>query len=247
MSEHHGHEPNTGCGRRIGLLIPSPNTVAETEFWRLAPAGLSVHSSRMPFFAERDAEPLETMASAVPRVLDEACTAEPDVIAYACTASSARPQPDRYQAHLSELAARPVFTAACALLDALRHWQATRIALLTPYPQAVNDKEKAFFAANGVQVMVDRSIIVDPAQQRLRHMCKVPPAVLLEQARDVVRTHAVDAIVLSCCDMRTLEVIAAIESATGKLVTSSNQALYWRTLQALALPPRAMNAGSLLA
>ena len=34
-----------GWRGRIGLLVPSINTTMETEFWRIAPAGVSVHSA----------------------------------------------------------------------------------------------------------------------------------------------------------------------------------------------------------
>jgi hypothetical protein len=36
-----------GWRGRIGLLVPSINTTMETEFWRIAPEGVSVHSARI--------------------------------------------------------------------------------------------------------------------------------------------------------------------------------------------------------
>ena len=36
-----------GWRGRIGLLVPSINTTMETEFWRIAPAGVSVHTARI--------------------------------------------------------------------------------------------------------------------------------------------------------------------------------------------------------
>ena len=79
-----------GAKARMALMVPSTNTVAETEFWEMAPDGITIHTSRMPFFAERFEKPFDEMESHLPRVIDEVNSAEPDVIAYACTASSAK-------------------------------------------------------------------------------------------------------------------------------------------------------------
>ena len=46
-----------GAKARMALMVPSTNTVAETEFWEMAPDGITIHTSRMPFFAERCTRP----------------------------------------------------------------------------------------------------------------------------------------------------------------------------------------------
>ncbi len=33
--------------QRVGLLLPSSNTTMETDFWRMAPEDVTVHSARM--------------------------------------------------------------------------------------------------------------------------------------------------------------------------------------------------------
>ncbi len=220
-----------GARARVALMVPSPNTVAEAEFWRLAPEGVTVHTSRMPFFADRHEAPFDAMEAELPRVIDETISAGPDVVAYGCTASSARGDPREKEAELTARIGRPAVTAAGALLAALERFGARRIALLTPYPRYVNDKERAFFAANGVETAADESVIVDEGQERFRNMSLVPAALLAERATALGRRADVDAIVLSCCDMPTLEAIPAIEAATGKPATSSVQALFRRAAE----------------
>jgi maleate cis-trans isomerase len=85
-----------GARARMALMVPSTNTVAETEFWQLAPEGVTIHTSRMPFFAERHDKPFDEMESHLPRVIDEVNSAVPDVVAYGCTASSAKGIPKDY-------------------------------------------------------------------------------------------------------------------------------------------------------
>ena len=55
----------------------------------------------------------------------------------------------------------------------------------------------------------------------------------------------VEAIVLSCTDMRSVEAIADIEQATGKPVVTSNQAMIFELCQKLKLPKPNYAAGCL--
>ena len=236
-----------GHRARIGLLVPSTNTVGESEFWRLAPPGVSVHTSRMPFLPDKHAEPFAAMEAEVPRVLEEAVSAAPDVIAYGCTASSAKGDPSVLEAELSGESGRPTATAAGALVAALKVFGARRIALVTPYPPETNAKERTFFAENGIEVVADESVIVDEAQLRFRNMCLVPKAKLVERAIALGRRGDVDAVVLSCADMPTFEALPEIEAAIGKPVTSSIQALFWRALRLAGIEDRNPAAGRLLA
>ena len=60
-----------GWRARIGLIVPSPNTVAETEFWRMAPEGVTIHTTRMLLRADEVKDPLRDMEQFLPRVLEE--------------------------------------------------------------------------------------------------------------------------------------------------------------------------------
>ena len=180
-------------------------------------------------------------------MIDEVNSALPDVIAYGCTASSAKGNPADYEELLSAKIGKPTVTAAGALVAALNAFGAKRIALVTPYPQAINDKERVFFAANGIEVVEDESIIVDDSQMQFKNMNRVPVALLIERASALGRRDDVDMVVLSCCDMPTLEAIPAIEAAIGKPVTSSTQALFWRAARTAGISEAIPGRGRLLA
>ena len=70
-----------GWRARIGLIVPSPNTVAETEFWQMAPFGVTVHTTRMLYRAEEVDDPLTDMERSLPRVIQELRGLEVDVVA----------------------------------------------------------------------------------------------------------------------------------------------------------------------
>ena len=138
-------------------------------------------------------------------------------------------------------------TAAALLLAALTHLGARRIALVTPYPQAINDKERKFFAENGVEVMADESIIVDDEQQKLRKMYKVPTGLLVERAVALGDAADVEAVVLSCCDMPTMDAIPEIEARTGKPVISNLGGMVWNILHRVGMWQPIPGRGRLLA
>ena len=235
-----------GVKARMALMVPSTNTVAETEFWKMAPEGLTVHTSRMPFFADRFDSPFDEMESHLPRVIDEVNSAQPDIIAYGCTASSAKGNPIDYEKQLTQNTGKPTVTAAAALVEALKTFSAKKIVMITPYPQSTNDKERVFFQGNGVEVIEDESIIIDDAQLKFKNMNKIPTDLLIDRSVSLGQAENVDAVILSCCDMPTLDAIPIIEDAIGKPVTSSTQALFWRAIRTAGILDPIEGMGSLL-
>jgi maleate cis-trans isomerase len=71
--------------RKLGLIVPSWNTVMEYEVQRMAAGAMSVHSVRIPHTADTEENllALGTQAPALARLLAHA---KVDVIGYGCTA-----------------------------------------------------------------------------------------------------------------------------------------------------------------
>ena len=65
-----------GWRGRIGLLVPSINTTMETEFWRIAPEGVSVHSARIAGGRHGTPEELRSMESASKKAAEEVAMVE---------------------------------------------------------------------------------------------------------------------------------------------------------------------------
>ena len=79
---------NDGYRARIGIVIPSVNTVVEAWFARAAPEGVSLHVSRMPIAPATTLEAIMEMAKHEVAATRLVADCEPDVIMYACTAST---------------------------------------------------------------------------------------------------------------------------------------------------------------
>src|SRR5215211_1915953 len=74
---------------RIGLIVPSSNTVVETDFFRQLPPDVTLHTARM-FLADTTAEAERVMVSKyLPQAIDDIASIRPDVVAFACTSAGA--------------------------------------------------------------------------------------------------------------------------------------------------------------
>jgi maleate isomerase len=140
---------------RVGLMIPSSNTMMEVDFARDLPAGTALHTARM--FLE------DTTAASEIRMLDEFAlpaardlgTARPDVVVFGCTSAGALRGND-YDAELcariSELTGAPTVSTIGAVRAAIADSGATSVGVITPYVDELNERIKASIEADGTRV-----------------------------------------------------------------------------------------------
>lgn len=235
-----------GWRARIGLIVPSPNTVTETEFWRMAPEGVSIHTTRLLYRADEVADPVADMEQFLPQTLEELRGLEVDVVAYACTASALKTPHEETRDEVAKGVGRPAVTTMGTILEAFKALGVTRIAVGSPYPEEVNKAERKYFESQGLTVTADEGVILFEPQQRLRHMNLVTEADVEELAKHIDSPDA-EAIFLSCGDMATLGIVDKLERALGKPVVTSVQATFWGALRAAGIDDRIDGCGTLLA
>ena len=235
-----------GWRARIGLIVPSPNTVTETEFWRMAPEGVSIHTTRLLYRADEVDDPVADMEQFLPQTLEELRGLEVDVVAYACTASALKTPHEETRDEVAKGVGRPAVTTMGTILEAFKALGVTRIAVGSPYPEEVNKAERKYFESQGLTVTADEGVILFEAQQRLRHMNLVTEADVEELAKHIDSPDA-EAIFLSCGDMATLGIVDKLEKALGKPVVTSVQATFWGALRAAGIDDRIDGCGTLLA
>ncbi|NKB58868.1 MAG: decarboxylase [Alphaproteobacteria bacterium] len=234
-----------GWRARIGLIVPSPNTVAETEFWRMAPEGVTIHTTRMLYRAQEVEDPLTDMEQFLPRVLEELRGLEVDVVAYGCTASALKTPYEETQKGIADELDLPTVTTMGSVLEAFRALGVESIAVGSPYTDATNEAESRFFESQGLTVTVDKGVRLFEGQQRGRHMNLVPKDAVEDLAMSIDSAEA-DAIFLSCSDMATLGSIERLEDKLGKPVITSAQATFWGALRAAGIDDRLEGCGRLL-
>ena len=215
--------------KRLGLVIPSVNTMTEPQFNRFAPPGVSIHVARVKIsHANGELIPLPILTPDVLRAAEMLADASCDLIVFHCTASSmeAGVAGEKLATSAIEQAThRPATTTASAVSAAFAVLGARKIVLVSPYPKATNEHEIRFLSESGVEVLHDRALTLPPPEwvTRSGHFW-------VEQglAEDDPRA---DAIFLSCTNIRAIEAVESLEKAAGKPVVTSNQATLWYSLR----------------
>jgi maleate cis-trans isomerase len=228
----------------MGLLVPSINTTMETEFWRIAPAGVSVHTARIAGGRHGTPEELRGMESASKQAAAEVAMVEPDVVVYGCTSGSFFEGPEwnkRICEQLTGIAGAPTVTTAGAMADCLVAGGYRRVDVVTPYVEVTNERLKQFLRSYGIEVPTlgtfDMLDMFDHA--------KIEPGDIYRKVRDITAPKS-DAVFVACTQLRAMEVLDSLERDLGKPVYSAVQASAWAAYQAMGVDPRITDCGSLL-
>ncbi len=232
-----------GWRARIGLIVPSSNTTMEPELYRMAPNGVSIHTSRIPL-REVTVESLLEMEKHTLRASQELADADVDLILYGCTSGSLVGGPGFDKAiasKIQEAVGKPAVATATAVIEALETLGIRRVAVATPYIEEINIAEKRFLEAHGVEVVVIRGMGV----KRNTDIGRISPHEVYRFARSVYR-EGVDGVFISCTNLRTIEVIEPLERDLGVPVVTSNQASMWASLRRLGIRERIEGFGRLL-
>jgi maleate isomerase len=231
---------NYGLRARLGMMLPSSNSIAETQMAALLPAGVSLHTTRLRLRSGREAlGMLERLEEATELLAD----ANVERLIFHCTAVTmhAPEIPGQITARVAAITPTPLTITSEAVIEALRTLQARKIVLITPYEQATNDREVAFLAHHGVTVLRERGLGLTGGNQ----MRGIEPE---QWYRDTLalRDPAADAYFISCTAVRSADVIDALEAELGKPVLTSNQAVLWRALRETGIDDRVNGFGRLL-
>ena len=231
-----------GWRHRIGVICPKDNMVIEPELYELAPAGISIHASRlktveldeMPVAAEADAVALREMGA--------------DVLVYACNASSFFDGPNshrRIQERLAEASQLPVTTASTAILEAVRAIGSPSVDVITPYGGEEIDRLEVFLEGNDLEVESIGGLGF--AADQLDDLAAVNEETAQDTYRRVVDAAAdAEAALVVSTNLASVEAIDAMEADVGKPVITVNQAMFWHALQLVDSDATVPGFGSLL-
>lgn len=220
---------------QIGLIVLQSDESIEPDFHRLIPAEAELLVSRVPSGAEVTTETL----SAQEAHLTAAAALFPlsarfAAVGYGCTSGTA-------QIGAAEVARRihagtatdAVTEPVSALIAACRSLGIGRLALLSPYVAPVSARLRETLAAAGIATPVFGSF--DVAEEA--RVARIDRASILQAAGALAAGAEVDALFLSCTNLRTLDVIGLLEAQLGLPVLSSNLVLAWHLLQLAGIGP----------
>jgi maleate cis-trans isomerase len=239
-----------GWRARLGVLVPPGNPTVEPEFYMMAPQGVTIHFARLQGFQSASAPGAAAgMEARTLAYLDELPgpakalgSVSPSVVILAHTASSYATgfanEPQLID-RLAALTGATSITAARAVLAALQHLGVKKLALGTPYPEAISAKGRAFWEGAGFDIvgyhrLADVQNIYTESEQR---------AYLLARQAN---TPDADAVLLSGTGLPTVGVLETLEQDLKKPVISSNQASLWQALRLAGVRQAISGFGSLL-
>jgi len=217
----------TEARARIGLIIPSVNSLSEPQFNHFAPPGLGINVTRARIAGEWR-RPLEQMADEIGLAAKLLADCGPDLIVFHCTDTSMSEGPTgegRILDIVREASGVEALATSRLVLEALRALSMKSVVVISPYQS--NDNVKRYLGATGFCVVHDVALGLTG-----REFAAVTPERWVEVARQNDRPDA-DGIFLSCTNTTQIEAIADIERALEKPVVNSNQAVLWGCLKHL--------------
>ena len=215
----------------IGVVVPY-DMALDREMWRWVPSEVSLFFTRTPFaplpvtieMAEHVAD-----GAAVRAGVEDLRAVSPSGYAYACTSGSFVHglAGERMLTQTMRAAGAPAaVTTSGALLAGLAALGVTRVAVATPYVPQVTERLARFLDEAGVTVVGSSHLGLTAG------IWKVPYARTVELILEADSNDA-EAVVVSCTNLATYDVIAPLERRLGKPVVTANQATLWAALGAV--------------
>jgi len=237
-----------GSRGRVGLILPSVNTVVEPEMNRMRPEGITIHGARL--LIPSDISTIEAFihmcevgCKNVEKATQELETAKVDVYAFAFTAGSffrGSGWDEEIARRIETTGHAPCVVTSKVAVDALKAYGVKKIALVSPYAIA-NELLKTYIQQKGIEVIKMEGLSVPSAQEEGRQTLGT-----FEKLVKRTDTPEAEAIFVSCTNFATMAALEEIERSLGKLVITANQATFWAALRRIGVDDEIEGFGRLL-
>lgn len=214
--------------KRIALLIPHSDLTLESDLKNALPPNYSLHSQRLLLAdVSEQAERQMVEQQLPPAIKILAGIADFAAAVFGCTSASAidgaagMAKLEKTLAHSFNC---PAISALGAVLRRLEKHQAAKIALLTPYSQAVNAFMGRTLAEFGIDVVYNAGMGLTAD----REIAAVPPEQVAQFAADHLLAAAAkksDMLFISCTNLRAVEALPELQQKSKLPIVTSNQAI----------------------
>ena len=238
--------PAQGWRARLGVVVPSVNTVVEPWFSAVSPHGVSIHAARMLLDNALSPDAIVRMdREEGQHAVLQLTSCRPQAIAYCCTASSIVQGLDydlQLQREIAHRAGVPCTTATQAILEALRVLGVTAIAAASPYAEDIDRAEHVFFESAGIRVLSSACLGI-----RSGFELASPASAQIVALAQRAYVEGAQAILITCLNLWSHVVVEQLEETYGIPVITSTQATLWRLLRIAGIADRVTGYGRLLA
>lgn len=211
---------------KIGVIVLEADESLEDDLRRVFPLSeAKLHITRIPSDPEVTVDTLASMERALPdaaKLFPSAARFQ--AVGYGCTSGTTVIG----EVRVSELVQSATQTdhvsnPLTATVEALRALGVRRLGIVSPYIEEVAEPLKQAFENRGFEV----PMAVSFGESSEANVARIDAKSLKSAAHHIVKTTNVDAVFLSCTNLRTLGIIATLEAEIGCPVLSSNQTLTW--------------------
>ncbi|MCV7026072.1 Asp/Glu racemase [Mycolicibacterium novocastrense] len=217
--------------QQVGIGVVTPYDFAlDRELWRWVPDDVSLYVTRLRYaplpvtvdMAVHISDPEHVIAGAA-----NVLAVSPIVTAYACTAGSfvkGMAGEAALVAAMRAAGAPAAVTTSGSMLEALRHLGVGRVATVTPYTSDLTIGLTSYLMEAGIEVVATSGLGLTS------QIWSVPYSRTAELVR-ATDVEDAEAIVISCTNLPTYDLIAELEAELQKPVVSANQVTMWAALR----------------
>ncbi len=209
---------------RIGLLVPSSNTVFENDIHAALPRPrFTAHAARMHLVETTRQAEQSMLDHHAPAAATALAAVHPDLVVFGCTSAGSLGGMEHDRSVCNALGIRasaPCIGVLSAVSDALARRQWKSVVLVTPYVEELTATIAGSLEEGGMSVLASGGLgitnnfaLADP-----------DPAEIVAFAVSVVDGHQPDGVFISCTNFRSLEARPALERELGLPVLTSNLA-----------------------
>lgn len=224
---------------RVGLIVPSSNTVMEVDLYRRLPESATLHTARMHLRETTPEGESAMLDEHLPTAIYDLATAKPDVVVFGCTSAGAL-RGNEYEGELvksiAEQTGAEAISVAASVRRAISARGAHRVGVITPYVEALNTPIRASLEDVGIEVVGIHGLGIDENFA----IASVEPSSIVAQAVEQFASVEIDLLFASCTNFRALDARDEIERELGVPVLTSNQA----ALEAIGDRLAVLTAGS---
>ena len=207
---------------RIGLIIPSSNTVMEPDFHRHFQQAAIVSTTRILLEqVTREAE--FQMLEELPRALQLVRTTAPDTVVFGCTSAGSLEglaHDARIAQMIEEQTGARAVTVLHAVLMQMTAVRPRRVAVFTPYLEPLTTSVAQCVAEAGYSVVK----AVGMGFRDNLDIGRVAPGEIVEFVESNAASTQADCLFLSCTNWRAVEALESLRIRLGVPVVTSNQA-----------------------
>lgn len=209
---------------RVGLMVPSSNTVMEVDLVRELSGQCSIHTARMYMVETTRSSEITMIETYAPEAARDLGTLNPDLVVFGVTSAGSLFGADYDLAlceKLGSIAGAPTLGALTAVGEALTATQGKRLAVITPYVEelttsvarAVESGDRRVVAAVGMGISDNVKL------------CEPTPEDIVRFSRHRLHGVEFDVLMVSCSNFRALEAKSALEREFKVPVVTSNSAM----------------------